>query len=427
MAADPSIYGMIRPMQQPEGPLDQYGKLLALKNLMRQGEMSDLSRTKLVRDLEEEEAVRRIYAGATPEQMSAPDFLQRVMGASPARGMQLQKSRLESEKTNAEIQQKRVETLGKGMRLVHERLQTVTDEPSYQAAREYAARVLGPDLMARAGMPDAYDPAFVKRALVEGKDLFTPKVQAVNLGGKEVMLDVNPFTNPRIVGMDLPRTASPEAQLTDRRERDVELAGRVAEAREGGKARADAAMALPQAQATAERGLRLIDDMLKHPGLTSAVGATWAPGARFIPGTGAADFQARFDEIKGGAFMEAFQSLRGGGQITEKEGQKATEAITRMSLSQSEVEFKKAAGELQDVIRTGLRRAQQRAGAQPGAGPSAPAAAPAAGQPAGAQRFDAPPDPAKFKGRTITDEDSGIKYQSDGTRWVRVRGASGGF
>lgn len=146
------------------------------------------------------------------------------------------------------------------------------------------------------------------------------------------------------------------------------LAGAKAAGKEFGEARAQAQITLPQAVATAERGLRLIDELVKHPGFQGAVGATYAPGARFVPGTDAADFQARFDEIKGGSFLQVFETLKGGGQITEMEGRKATEAINRMSLAQSEKEFKAAATELQTVMRNGMRRAQTKAGQAPSGG-----------------------------------------------------------
>ena len=69
---------------------------------------------------------------------------------------------------------------------------------------------------------------------------------------------------------------------------------------------------------------------------------------------------ARFDQIKGASFLEAFESLKGGGQITEKEGAKGTEAINRMSIAQSEKEFIAAARDLQEVIRKGVMTAQRK-------------------------------------------------------------------
>lgn len=110
-----------------------------------------------------------------------------------------------------------------------------------------------------------------------------------------------------------------------------------------------------------------------HPGFEGAVGTTWMPGVRFVPGTDAAGFTALFDQVKGGAFMEAFQALKGAGAITEKEGEKATGALTRMSLAQSEKEFVAAAREFQDVVRNGVQNAQKKTNLGGTAAPAAPA------------------------------------------------------
>jgi hypothetical protein len=149
-----------------------------------------------------------------------------------------------------------------------------------------------------------------------------------------------------------------------------------------------AVQALPKVITRAEEGMRLIDELIgkrdtktgqllkgekTHPGFQNAVGATWLPGARFVPGTDAAGFMSRFDQIKGASFLEAFESLKGGGAITEKEGQKGTDAINRMSTSTDEKEFVRAAMDLQDVIRKGVANAQGRASRAGGAAP-APAA-----------------------------------------------------
>ena len=109
-----------------------------------------------------------------------------------------------------------------------------------------------------------------------------------------------------------------------------------------------------------------------HPGFEGVVGMG-VPGVRFIPGTQAASFDALFRQAEGGAFLQAYESLRGTGQITEIEGTKATSALTRMERSQSEVEFVKAAREFADVIRDAVARADKRYTRLTG---EAPAAAP---------------------------------------------------
>lgn len=148
-----------------------------------------------------------------------------------------------------------------------------------------------------------------------------------------------------------------------------------------GESQAKFEIAAPQAIADANQAIGLIDQMVgsktgeigPHPGLGEAVGFGF--GTRFVPGTPAASFQALFDQVQGGAFLQAYEALRGGGAITEKEGQKATSARNRMSLAQSESEFIKAAREFQDVLRTGIRRAESRAAGGTGTESQAPSAA----------------------------------------------------
>lgn len=100
-----------------------------------------------------------------------------------------------------------------------------------------------------------------------------------------------------------------------------------------------------------------------HPGFMSAVGQSFSKliTKEPIAGTDRAGFEERFKQIKSGAFMDAYNTLRGGGAITEKEGEKGTDALNRMSLATSEKEFIQAANDFRDVVRQGVARARQQA------------------------------------------------------------------
>jgi hypothetical protein len=90
---------------------------------------------------------------------------------------------------------------------------------------------------------------------------------------------------------------------------------------------------------------------IEHPGLENSVGIK-SYGAILdnlpygvggpIQGTDAADFTAALAQVTGKQFLQAFETLKGGGQITEIEGTKATEALANLSTSQSEKQFRKA-------------------------------------------------------------------------------------
>lgn len=136
---------------------------------------------------------------------------------------------------------------------------------------------------------------------------------------------------------------------------------------------------LPKVISRADETINIIDQMIgkqevrdkkgkviqpgttPHPGFESAVGASMVPGSRLVPGTEAANFQALFDQAKGAAFLEAFNTLRGGGAISNVEGEKATAALNRMSLAQSEEEFVKAGREVQEIVRKGVENAKKKA------------------------------------------------------------------
>jgi hypothetical protein len=148
----------------------------------------------------------------------------------------------------------------------------------------------------------------------------------------------------------------------------------------------------------------LIGDSQAHPGFETSVGMGLGGITKYIPGTDAANFRARYDEIKGAAFLQAFEQLKGGGAITEVEGKKATDAITRMNMSQSEKEFVTAAKEFENVVKTAMSNAQRSKGGQ-------------AAQ-AGGMRFGGLPNAAGFRGKRIRDDSTGRILVSDGNQWV---------
>lgn len=144
--------------------------------------------------------------------------------------------------------------------------------------------------------------------------------------------------------------------------------GLSAQAAAEGRARGQAAFDLAGAEVAAARALNLVDLLRNDPALPDMVG----PVQGRLPNVSAAAqrFQSRLDQLQGTAFLEAYNMLRGGGQITEVEGQKAERAIARLNVAQNEEDFLTALAEFEDAIRTGL----QKLTAQAGGGMAAPAA-----------------------------------------------------
>lgn len=143
---------------------------------------------------------------------------------------------------------------------------------------------------------------------------------------------------------------------------DKNLAG-VEQQKVEGKTLGENRAGLPDAVAKADQAIKDIDDALTHPGLEGATG--WQSAFPTLPGTSSADFEAKLAKLQGGAFLEAFESLKGGGQITEVEGNKATQAIAVLTTSQSDKQLREALRDLREVISKGKQRAALKAGAQP--------------------------------------------------------------
>lgn len=147
-----------------------------------------------------------------------------------------------------------------------------------------------------------------------------------------------------------------------------------------GKSQAEAAASLPGDILAAEQTADQIDQLIQHPGLSSIVGPLdqYRPG--LLLGDTGRDALARYNQLQGRAFLQAYGMLKGGGQITEIEGVKAERAMARMDRAQGEKEFKDALTDFRDAVREGLAKLREKAGnvAPPAAG-QAPQTSPTAG------------------------------------------------
>ena len=109
--------------------------------------------------------------------------------------------------------------------------------------------------------------------------------------------------------------------------------------------------------------LQAIDGILNDPALETSTGLM-SP-LQNVPGTPQYRFGTRARQLQGQAFLQAFESLKGGGQITEIEGQKAEAAIGRLDTAQGPGDYRDALMELRGVIEDAQKRA---ASTQPAAG-----------------------------------------------------------
>lgn len=147
-----------------------------------------------------------------------------------------------------------------------------------------------------------------------------------------------------------------------------DIAGREAQ-EEIGKATGKAAANLPLVMAAADRITSGIDKVLNDPYLPSMTG----PVAGRLPNLSADAnrVQSYVDQIQGGTFLQAYNDLRGGGAITEKEGEKATAAYNRLAnMKVEDKDYRAALNEFRSEILKlrdlAIKKAQGGAVAAPG-------------------------------------------------------------
>jgi hypothetical protein len=149
-----------------------------------------------------------------------------------------------------------------------------------------------------------------------------------------------------------------------------------------------------------------------HPGFGDAVGLSFSKiTGGPIPGSSRSDFEKRLDQVKGSTFLDAYNMLRGGGAIDQKEGQKATAALNRMDLAQSEVEFVRAARDFEEIVKKGVARA--RVMAQGGAGSSMTSAATAATAPQAKPAERQVKRSGMYNGRRVVEYSDGATEYAD--------------
>jgi len=185
--------------------------------------------------------------------------------------------------------------------------------------------------------------------------------QIMNLGGQMAV------RNP-LGGIQEQYTVTPK--MSEMPEFEAMVSGAQASAKVKAEDLAKAQMGMGQSQENTRQLLDTLDSIENSKGLSAVVGMPNPLGGRIpflgnIPGTPAADFQAKLDQLGGKQFLQAFESLKGGGAITEIEGQKATNAIASMQASQSEEAFRKSLQEFKEIVIRASERAQQKAQQDP--------------------------------------------------------------
>ena len=416
MPIDPNIAMGYKPIQI-ESPLNQFAQVSQLQNFQNQNAL-------IQRQLEKENMLNELYQQAYNPETQGIDYNKLTqLAASGGIGSaipQIQKSASEVTKTKYESAKLFNEVVVERLKLSREGLATVTtpeqfleqinshhDDPileewlsSKGISREKSIsdaikamqqpggfeRLL---TASKVGVEKALEQQYVNQNLgnIE-RVLSLPKYgtgAARVVQGSAASIGVSPAQSAQIanertrIGLEAERVNL--AKTAQERAFNPEFQQMMAESKVKGeliaKDKIQAQLALPKVINNATDILANIDLMIgkqeirdksgriiqeespSHPGFASAVGMGF--GARFIPGTDAAGFQALYDQVMGQTASEVYESvLKGAGSITKSEQEFATKARNRMALAQNEKEFIKAADDYRTIIMRGIEQAKKR-------------------------------------------------------------------
>ena len=130
-----------------------------------------------------------------------------------------------------------------------------------------------------------------------------------------------------------------------------------------GKSEGETIANLPKFIDQADSFLDSIKGIKEDPGLDMVLG--WGSVLPNIPNTDIPRIRGRLEQLKGKQFLQAFESLKGGGQITQIEGEKATNAMSRLKEASKPKDYRDALAELEEIITTARKRAIERASGAP--------------------------------------------------------------
>jgi hypothetical protein len=371
---------------QFESPMNALAKVLQVRDAQQGQQMNALKMDEYQRGIQSQNSLRQLLGGFGSDHSANQQKL--LQGGYMKEAQDYGKNQADIAKTTGEAQYKQIETAHKKIDLMGQAFGYVKDNPSAEAAlqaTDYLVQngIMTPEQAQATKAKIAADPspetirtlatqAF--QSALSTKDQL-PKLQTFNAGDRQVNQSVNPITGKATETGSTPilqsadNKASQQTQMrgqnmTDARGRELNQitreVGLQKKELEIGKMQDEATARKQQKQAavsSVKNQIGVIDKALGHKGRETATGLSSTLDPRnYIAGTDATDFKVVVDQIGGAAFLQAFESLKGGGQITEVEGKKATDAMARLNLAQSDKEFKTALTDLRKVMSDGLSR-----------------------------------------------------------------------
>lgn len=369
MPIDSSIYARFAPqVKSVQDYENEYmrGQANQLALLGAQGEYQDKQRAR-----QEAEALKGVVSGFGQDQAANYRALLRGGFLKPAQEYQknaldIGKIQAETQRAQATADKERIATQKTRMETILNAASSARDPASYAQVRNMLA-MQGFDV---SSIPEQFDPSFVENARRAAMTEVQRLEQEWKAKGYE--LDVFKAGETQRHNRTTEGLTAQGQQITLRGQNLTDARARESNATQKELANASKELQIQKQQmdidekvqrkasdvSNMERSAQLIDMALSHPGRAAGTGLSSVADPRnFIPGTDAKNFGVVVDQLKGRAFLQAFESLKGGGQITEVEGRKATEAIARLSTAQSDDEFVTSLKDLRDVVAAGYKRA----------------------------------------------------------------------
>ena len=190
-------------------------------------------------------------------------------------------------------------------------------------------------------------------------------VQTDKRGGMSVKYVMDPVTKKPMKAM-AGQSAEQAADVAGAKKRaQIEAEIDLADEKAIADMSADAKVELIPARKRSMQTLGIIEQLRNHPGRSYATGIGWLNPFKYAPGTDAHNFMLLADQAQGKVFAEAYETLKGGGQITEIESKKAEQAIARMETSASQAEYLAALDEFEQATRDGYAKLLQMASTTP--------------------------------------------------------------
>ena len=447
--ADSSIYNLIRPQQPLPDPMQDYAGMVQLKNLIRAD-----------KDTEAANAAWQQSGG----DMTKFSQLLAAGGGGYKTALEAQKVGLETKRLTTGIRKDEQEILSKALSLNRDALVGVED-PTKAAnwiISSFKDPVVGPKLLERMTPEQALDNLQKQSATpggfnkwkmsnLSGVDQFLKNIEAQK--GRDVTIrgqNQPVWDSERGVFVPKPGTSGTGGGPGPRPEKPVWDAERGAFVTPplrttdrtvtptGGVPGAIAVPGLPKTpkeikadEAKAKAALiektradiviSKVDEALGQTGFftTGLTGATLG----LVPGTSAYDLDATIDTIKANVGFKELQDMRaasptGGalGQIAVRELEFLQAAVASLHKGQSQDQIEKNLRSVKTHFENWKKTVEGTKVDTKPIVPNPTVAPVTGGQP---KAFDSMPDPAQLNGKQITDTQTGIKYRSDGTKWLR--------